>query len=514
MKHDAILVVDFGGQYCHLIARRVRENGVYSEIVPNDVTPADIEKLKGNFNIKGIILSGGPASIYEKGAPKMDKHILDTKIPILGLCYGHQLIAQYLDGDVKPAEKQEFGLAHAEIIKSEGLFEGLDKREQVWMSHGDTVFSMPKGIDIIASTENCPVAAFADSKTHIYGMQWHPEVLHTKHGDLVIKNFVFDICKCNTNWKISSLIVGYEKEIKEKVGDKKAVIALSGGIDSMTTTVLASKAIGKNLTAVFVDNGFMRAGESEQVREMVKKLGVTYVHVDARKRFLDKLKGITSPEEKRKIIGNEFIKVFEEVAKEISADYLMQGTIYPDRIESGKSKNAAVIKTHHNVGGLPTRIAFKGLVEPLRELYKDEVRKVATELGMPKQMVMRQPFPGPGLAVRIMGEITEDKLEILRKADLIVTGEIEKAGIADTQYQYFAILTDTKSTGVKGDTRAYGYTVAVRAIESTDVMTAEFSKLPYELLEHISTRITNEIKEVSRVVYDITNKPPATIEWE
>lgn len=514
MKQDTILIFDFGGQYCHLIARRVRENNVYSEIVPSDTALWELENMKQKFNVKGIILSGGPASIYESSAPVYDEDILKSGIPILGLCYGHQLLARSLNGRVSAAKKKEYGISFAKIIRQKGILKGLGKREQVWMSHGDTVSSVPKGIEVLATTENCPVAGFADTKRKIYGIQWHPEVFHTPNGYKIISNFVFGICGCKRNWKVDNLVNRYVEDIKDSVGNKKAIIALSGGIDSSTTGALASRALGKRLIAVFVDHGFMREGEPEQVRAMATKLGITYIHADAKKRFLKALKGVTAPEEKRKIIGREFIRVFEEQARKAKADYLLQGTIYPDRIESGKSRNADVIKTHHNVGGLPDDIEFEGIVEPLKDLYKDEVRKIAKNLNMPRKMVYRQPFPGPGLAVRIMGEITQDKLDMLRKADKIVTDEMEKAGLAEGLWEYFAVLTTTKSTGVKGDARAYGYTIAIRAVESTDAMTAVFSRLPYDLLELISTRITNEIKDAVRVVYDITNKPPSTIEWE
>ncbi len=512
MKKDTILVLDFGGQYCHLIARRVRENGVYSEIVPSDISVDALAGIRERLNVRGIILSGGPASIYENGAPQMDRGLLDSGLPVLGLCYGHQLIAHYLGGKVDSSEIKEFGNAIASIKESSGIFKGLDKREQVWMSHGDTVLAVPAGFVVMASTESCPVAAFASAKRGIYGVQWHPEVVHTKNGARIISNFLFGICGCKATWRVDDLIGGYVREVGRAVGQGRAIIALSGGVDSMTTGAIASKALGARLIAVFVDHGFMRKGEPEQIDLLARKLGVTYIHVDARQRFLERLSGVTSPEEKRKVIGNEFVKVFEEAAGKADADYLLQGTIYPDRIESGRSKNAVVIKTHHNVGGMPTKIKFKGLIEPLRELYKDEVRRLASSMGLPEDIVNRQPFPGPGLAVRIVGEVTYEKLELLRQADHIATSEIAAAG--RPPWQYFAVLTDTKSTGVKGDARAYGYTVAIRAVESADAMTATFSRIPYDVLERISTRITNEVGDVVRVVYDITNKPPSTIEWE
>jgi GMP synthase (glutamine-hydrolysing) len=513
-KVDAILVVDFGGQYCHLIARRIRELNVYSEIVPPDITVEEIRKLGSSLNVKGIILSGGPSSVYEPDSPKIDPAILDSGIPILGLCYGHQLIAHLLGGEVKRGARQEYGVAHVTIDKPVDLLKGLSKTEKVWMSHGDTVQSLPGEFEVLAHTENCPVAAFRHRGKPIYGLQWHPEVVHTEHGMLMLRNFVYDVCGCEANWKPSSLIDEKVREIKEQVGGGRAIIALSGGIDSSTSAIIAAKALGENLTAVFVDHGFMREGEPEFVKRTFGKLGVNVTVVDARDRFFRKIKGVVDPEEKRRIIGREFIRVFEKVAREIGAEHLIQGTIYPDRIESGFRKHSDKIKSHHNVAGLPTEIEFKSIIEPLRDLYKDEVRRLAKALGLPEVIVHRQPFPGPGLAVRVIGEVTPEKVELLRKADSIVTEEIERSGLADQLWQYFAVLTDTKSTGVKGDARAYGYVIAVRAVKSREAMTASFAELPYELLERISTRITNEIPQVTRVVYDITPKPPATIDWE
>jgi GMP synthase (glutamine-hydrolysing) len=514
MKYDTILVLDFGGQYCHLIGRRIREHGVYSEIVAHDVTPDEIKLLSEKFNVKGLIFSGGPASVYEHNAPRPDSHILYLDSPILGLCYGHQLIAQMVGGKVEPAEQREYGIAYVAIDKPAGVLKGLSKKEKVWMSHGDTVFTMPAEFEVLAHTENCPVAAFRHKEKPIYGLQWHPEVIHTENGALMLRNFIFEVGKCEANWKMEDIIEKMIKEIIAEVGNGKAIIALSGGIDSSVATALAAKAIGNRLTAVFVDHGFMREDEPEFVKNVFQKFKINLTMVDAKKRFLEKLEGITDPERKRKIIGEEFIRVFEEVAEKTGAEYLVQGTIYPDRIESGFRKFSDKIKTHHNVAGLPTKIKFKKIVEPLRDLYKDEVRKVAKILGLPKEIVFRQPFPGPGLAVRIIGELTEEKVEIAKKADKIVREEIEKSGLEENLWQYFAVLTDTKATGVKGDARAYGYVVAVRIVESREAMTASFAKIPYEVLERISTRITNEISEVTRVVYDITHKPPATIEWE
>ena len=514
MKIDAVVVVDFGGQHCYLIGRRVREYKVYSEVVPPDVTPEEIKTLNEKFNVKGIILSGGPSSVYRENAPKCHREILELNIPVLGLCYGHQLIAHFSRGEVRQLRKREYGVTIATIDEPIGVLKGLGKREKVWMSHGDAVYTLSKEYDVLAHTENCPVAAFKHREKPIYGLQWHPEVIHTENGGEMLKNFIFEICKCRASWRVGDLVIKATREIKQAVGDKKGIIALSGGVDSSTTAVLAAKVMGEDLTAVFVDHGFMRDGEPEFIADTFKKFDLNFIAVDARERFLRRLKGIKDPERKRKIIGGEFIKVFEEVAREVGAEYLLQGTIYPDKVESGFRKYSDKIKTHHNVAGLPTKIGFRGIVEPLRDLYKDEVRRVAERLKLPKEIVLRQPFPGPGFAVRITNEVTPEKIEIIKKADKIVTEEIEKSGLKGGLWQYFAVLTDTKSTGVRGGSRAYGRTIAVRAVKSKEAMTADFAKIPYDVLEEISTRITNEIPEVTRVVYDITHKPPATIEWE
>ncbi len=514
MKYDTILVLDFGGQYCHLIGRRIREHGVYSEIVPHDITPDEIRTLNQKFNVKGLILSGGPSSVYESNAPRIDPRILESNLPILGLCYGHQLIAQIAKGKVEPAACKEYGIAHVAIDKPVGVLEGLSGKEKVWMSHSDTVIAVPAEFEVLAHTESCPVAAFRHKEKPIYGLQWHPEVIHTENGMRMLHNFIFEVCKCEANWQMEDIIEKMVQEIKTEVGEGKAIIGLSGGIDSSVATALAAQALKDRLTAVFVDHGFMREGEAEEVRNAFQKFKLNLVIANAQKRFMEKLKGVTDPEKKRKVIGEEFIRVFEEIAEKSDAEYLIQGTIYPDRIESGFRKHSDKIKTHHNVAGLPSKIKFKKILEPLRDLYKDEVRKVAKMLGLPKEIVARQPFPGPGLSVRIIGELTEEKVKIAKKADLIVREEIEKSGLQENLWQYFAVLTDTKATGVKGDARAYGYVVAVRAAESREAMTASFARIPYPVLEKISTRITNEIPEVTRVVYDITHKPPATIEWE
>jgi len=514
MKYDTIVVLDFGGQYCHLIGRRIREHGVYSEIATHDIKPEEIKLLNEKFNVKGLIFSGGPASVYGSNAPRPAPHILNLDLPILGLCYGHQLIAKMVGGKVEPAEQREYGIAYVTIDKPAGVLKGLGKKEKVWMSHGDTVFTMPEEFEVLAHTENCPVAAFRHRKKSIYGLQWHPEVVHTENGMQMLRNFIFEVCKCEANWKMEDIIEKMIKEVKAEVGEGKAIIALSGGIDSSVATAIAAKAIGNRLTAVFVDHGFMRENEPEFVKNVFKKFKLNLIIAEAQERFLAKLEGIVDPEKKRKIIGEEFIRVFEEIAQKTGAEYLIQGTIYPDRIESGFRKFSDKIKTHHNVAGLPIKINFKKIVEPLRDLYKDEARKVAKMLGLPKEIVFRQPFPGPGLAVRIIGKLTEEKVKIAKKADKIVREEIERSGLEENLWQYLAVLTDTKATGVKGDARAYGYVVAIRIVESREAMTANFAKIPYEVLERISTRITNEIPEVSRVVYDITHKPPATIEWE
>jgi GMP synthase (glutamine-hydrolysing) len=514
MKYDTILVLDFGGQYCHLIGRRIRENGVYSEIVAHDITPDEITALNQKFNVKGMVFSGGPSSVYEANAPKLDPRILEMNLPILGLCYGHQIVAQLSNGKVESACCKEYGTAQIKVDKPVGVLKGLSGKEKVWMSHGDTVSAMPSEFEVLAHTDNCPVAAFRHKTKPIYGLQWHPEVIHTEKGAQMLHNFIFEVCQCQANWQMEDLIAKMVKEIQTEVGNSKAIIGLSGGIDSSVATAIAAKALGDRLTAVFVDHGFMREGEPEEIRQAFEPFKLNFITANAQQRFMEKLRGVIDPERKRKVIGEEFVRVFEEIADKSGAEYLIQGTIYPDRIESGISKRSDKIKSHHNVAGLPSNIKFKKILEPLRDLYKDEVRKTAKMLELPEAIVHRQPFPGPGLAVRIIGELTEEKVGVAKRADKIVREEIEKAGLQEKLWQYFAVLTDTKATGVKGDARAYGYVVAVRAAESREAMTASFAKIPYEVLEKISTRITNEIPEVTRVVYDVTHKPPATIEWE
>ncbi len=514
-RFDTILVFDFGGQYCHLIARRIREHHVFSEIVPYDISLDEIQQLQKRYDIKGFIFSGGPASVYTKGAPIPHSDLFSLNVPILGLCYGHQLIAHLFGGVVQQGSTREYGVAQAWIDHSDDILYGLNSTEKVWMSHYDSVYHLPTNFETLAYTDHCPIAAFRHRVELIYGVQWHPEVVHTEHGSQIIHNFIFRICHCQPNWHPTSLIDALVAEIQETVSNQRAIIALSGGVDSSTATLLAAKAIGRNLTAIFVDHGFMRKGEPLFVEKTFTEVGVNLITIRAQDRFYAALRHITDPEEKRLIIGKEFIKVFEEAASKIGAEYLIQGTIYPDRIESGFRNGSAKIKSHHNVSGIPPNIKFRAIIEPLRDLYKDEVRELAAILGLSDELINRQPFPGPGLAVRLIGEVTPSRIQVLQEADEIVREEIEKVpDINKRLWQYFAILTNTKSTGVKGDTRAYGWVIAIRTVESQEAMTANFARIPYEVLETISTRITNEIPQITRVVYDITNKPPATIEWE
>ncbi len=510
-NEELILIIDFYGQYNQLIARRVRECNVYSEIVPFNTS---IEKIKEK-NPKGIIFTGGPASVYGEDAPKCDPEIFNLGIPVLGICYGMQLMTYMLGGKVQRADKREYGVTAVNIDNSSKLFAGFDATNDCLMSHTDFVAELPEGFENIGSTDHCPNAAMQNREKNFYGIQFHPEVNHTNRGTEILRNFVYNICGCTGKWEMNSFVEDTIKALKEKIGDKKALCALSGGVDSSVAAALVNKAIGKNLTCIFVDHGLLRKNEAEEVEEVfTKNFDVNFVKVDARARFLEKLAGIEEPEKKRKIIGEEFIRVFEEEAKKIGAvDYLVQGTIYPDVIESGVGVGAK-IKSHHNVGGLPDYVDFKEIVEPLRDLFKDEVRKAGLELGLPEFLVYRQPFPGPGLAIRVIGDITEDKLTILKDADYIFREEIAKAKLDRSINQYFAVLTNLKSVGVMGDERTYDYTIALRAVTTSDFMTAEWSKIPFEVLEKVSSRIVNEVKHVNRVVYDITGKPPATIEWE
>jgi GMP synthase (glutamine-hydrolysing) len=511
---DAILVLDFGGQYCHLIGRRIRDLRVYSGIAPPDLSPSAIAEMGRRYNIKGLILSGGPSSVFDPESPRCDPAILELGIPVLGICYGHQLIAKLAGSDVRKGSAKEYGATRATVLKPAGTLEGLSRRQDVWMSHADTVFGLPAGWEVLARTEHTPVAAFRHPARKIYGLQWHPEVVHTPNGQRMLSNFVFRVCRARRGWTMARFVAETVGRIRSEVGADRCIMGLSGGVDSSTAALLASKAIGRRLVAVFVDHGFMREGEPEFIARTFNKFPMKLVCVNARERFMARLSGVSEPEQKRRIIGEEFIRVFEEEARKEGAEHLIQGTIYPDRIESGSSKHSDKIKSHHNVAGLPEDIGFKSIVEPLRDLYKDEVRRVGFQLGLPRRLVRRQPFPGPGLSVRIMGALTDEKVEIERKADKIVTDELERARLSRLPWQYFAVLTDTRSVGVKGDSRAYGGVVAVRAVESREAMTASFCKIPYDVLERISTRITNEIPQVSRVVYDITHKPPGTIEWE
>jgi len=510
-QEETILIIDFYGQYNQLIARRVRECNVYSEIVPFNTS---IEKIKSK-NPKGIIFTGGPASVFEENSPKCDKEIFNLGIPILGICYGMQFMTHILGGKVQKANKREYGVTNVKINNNSKLFKDFEDNNNCLMSHTDFVEILPEGFENIGSTQNCSNAAMQNVEKNFYGIQFHPEVNHTNKGIDIIKNFVYNICGCSATWKMSSFATETVNKLKEKIGDKKALCALSGGVDSSVAAALVNKAIGKNLTCIFVDHGLLRKKEAEEVEEIfTKNFDVNFVKVDAKDRFLNKLAGVTDPEKKRKIIGEEFIHVFEEEAKKIgTVDYLVQGTIYPDVIESGVGVGAK-IKSHHNVGGLPEYVDFKEIVEPLRDLFKDEVRKVGLELGLPEFLVYRQPFPGPGLAIRVIGDITEDKLNILKDADSIFREEIANANLHKDINQYFAVLTNIKSVGVMGDERTYDYTIALRAVTTSDFMTASWSKIPFEVLEKVSARIVNEVKHVNRVVYDITGKPPATIEWE
>lgn len=518
VQHDEMVVVlDFGGQYSQLIARRIRECNVYCEIWPYS---APVERIKA-AKPQGIVFSGGPSSVYAEKAPKCDPEIFQLGIPVLGICYGMQLMTHSLGGVVSRADSREYGKTVLYVDSHAGLFADLGddavmpaKTTQCWMSHGDYVTQPPAGFTVFAHTDNSPVAAIGNAAKKLYGVQFHPEVVHTPEGMKMLKNFLYEICRCKASWTMGSFAEQTIKQIREKVGDKKVLCALSGGVDSSVAALLVHKAIGKQLTCVYVDHGFMRKGESEQVVKTFRDgFDMNLVHVDAQERFMARLQGVTEPETKRKIIGEEFIRVFEAEANKLGEiDFLVQGTVYPDVIESGTDA-AACIKSHHNVGGLPEDMQFS-LIEPLRDLFKDEVRAVGKELGMPDEIVWRQPFPGPGLAIRIIGDITAERLEILRDADAIVQEEIKRAGLYRQIWQSFAVLPAMRSVGVMGDERTYAYTIALRIVNSDDGMTADWVRLPYELLETISCRIVNEVKDVNRVVYDITSKPPSTIEWE
>jgi GMP synthase (glutamine-hydrolysing) len=507
---QTVLVVDFGAQYAQLIARRVREANVHSAIVPRDITAAEVAGL----DPAGIILSGGPASVYAEDAYRVDAAIFGLGIPVLGICYGHQLMADALDGEVANTGRAEYGKTELSTVEGSVLFRDLPANQQVWMSHRDAVARAPGGFVTTAFTSGAPVAAMEDGERRLYGVQFHPEVVHTTRGQEILKRFLYDACEAHPSWTRHSIIESQVEAIRRQVGDARVVCALSGGVDSSVAAALVHEAVGDQLTCIFVDHGLLREGEAEQVEETFRgHFNIDLVHVKAADRFLERLSGITDPEEKRKIIGETFIRVFEEEAARLSdAGFLVQGTLYPDVIESG-TKDAAKIKSHHNVGGLPEDMEFE-LVEPLRDLFKDEVRAVGEELGLPEEIVWRQPFPGPGLAVRIIGDVTSERLDILRRADAIVTEEIRRAGLYREIWQAFGVLPAIRSVGVQGDGRTYAYPLILRAVTSEDAMTADWARLPYEVLERISTRVINEVDGINRVAYDISSKPPATIEWE
>ncbi len=509
---EEVVVLDYGGQYSQLIARRVRECGVFSELLPHHVGPAEVRRRRP----RGLILSGGPASVYAEGAPALDPELLELGIPVLGICYGMQLVARELGGEVQGAEVGEFGRSELTVRETGRLLRGVPREQSCWMSHRDTVFAPPPGFTALASSSGSPVAALESVERDIYGIQFHPEVVHTPYGQHIVTTFLEEICGCERAWSPESIVEDQIARIRAQVGDGRVICGLSGGVDSSVAALLVHRAVGDQLTCVFVDHGLMRLGEGEQViRAFRDHFGVPLVAVDAEERFLRRLRGVSDPEAKRKAIGSEFIRVFEEEAARLSgARYLVQGTLYSDVIESGGGTGASTIKSHHNVGGLPEDLQFE-LVEPLRTLFKDEVRAVGAELGLPERLVWRQPFPGPGLAIRVVGgEATKERLETLRSADAILQDEIRKAGLYRKLWQSFCVLPDVRTVGVQGDERTYGNVVVIRAVTSDDAMTADWARLPYDLLEQISSRMINEIREVNRVVLDITSKPPGTIEWE
>lgn len=508
---DKIIVLDFGSQYNQLITRRIREFGIYSELLSHKITAEEIKKI----NPKGIIFSGGPNSVYDEDAFRIDPEIYKLGIPILGICYGMQLMTYNLGGRVEPADNREYGHADIDVTDDRSvMFNELPAKQTVWMSHGDLVREVPEGFKTVATSANCPIASMADDTRKFYGVQFHAEVRNTQYGNEILRHFAFDVCEAQANWSMNDFIDMQVQQIRETVGDRKVLLGLSGGVDSSVVGVLLNKAIGDQLVCIFVDHGLLRKGEAEQVMESLEgKFGLNIVKVDAQDRFLDKLAGVSDPEKKRKIIGNEFIQVFNDEAQKLKGiDFLAQGTLYTDVIESG-TDTAQTIKSHHNVGGLPEDMHFE-LIEPLRTLFKDEARDLGEKLGMPEDLVWRQPFPGPGLGIRVIGEITEDKLQIVRDSDLILREEIKKAGLDRDIWQYFTVLPGIRSVGVMGDGRTYDYTVGIRAVNSIDGMTADFARIPWDILQKISVRIVNEVDHVNRIVYDITSKPPATVEWE
>ena len=513
MSHEKVLILDFGGQYNQLIARRVRECNVYCEVHPYTMSLAKIKE----YDPIGIIFTGGPNSVYEADSPKVDPEVFELGVPVLGICYGCQLMAHSLGGKVTAAtdaSAREYGKTETFFDTSCKLFKDLPDCGITWMSHGDYMEKVPAGFALVAHSATCPNVAICDEARGFYGVQYHPEVNHTVNGSRMLHNFLYEICGAKGDWTMSDYLKTQILELRQKIGDGKVLLALSGGVDSSVAAALLAQAVGKQLTCVFVDHGLMRKNEGDEVEAAFAKWDINFVRVDAEKRFLDKLSGVSDPETKRKIIGEEFIRVFEEESKKIGkVDFLAQGTIYPDVIESGLG-HSATIKSHHNVGGLPDYVDFREIVEPLRLLFKDETRELGRELGLPEYLVMRQPFPGPGLAIRIIGEITKDKLELLRDADAIFREECAKAGEDKNLNQYFAVLTNMRSVGVQGDGRTYDYTLALRAVNTTDFMTADWARIPYDLLDRISVRIVNEVPHINRIVYDITSKPPATIEWE